>query len=86
MNRIVQETHDCDHSWTENIALKINMQQALEKLTPKERMVVSLRFDKQLKIEEISECLEMPLGTVKKCLPRALNKLRQELQLLEMEP
>ena len=50
---------------------------AVNRLTADERIVVVLRFWADLPLEAIAERLEMPLGTVKSRLHRALGRLRE---------
>ncbi len=40
------------------------------------REILSLRFEEEMKLEEIAEILSLPLGTVKTRLARALERLR----------
>ena len=56
------------------------LQQALEELTEPYRSIVILREVQQLKYEEISEALELPLNTIKVYLHRGRRKLRIALQ------
>ncbi len=51
----------------------------LSRLTPDERIVVTLRFWADLRLESIAERLDWPLGTVKSRLHRALERLRETL-------
>ena len=44
------------------------------------REVLTLRFEEELQLDEIAEVLNLPLGTVKTRLHRALKHLRQELE------
>ena len=55
------------------------IQNALHKVTPKERTVFVMRHYNDLKIKEIAETLQVSSGTVKSLLFRALKKLRKEL-------
>ena len=50
--------------------------QALATLSPDHRVVVALRFDRDLTVEEIARRLEIPEGTVASRLHYALRKLR----------
>ena len=54
--------------------------EALGELTPMYREVVSLRFEEEMKLEEIAEVLDIPLSTVKTRLRRALEGLRGLLE------
>jgi len=56
---------------------KIN--EALVKVTPRERTVFIMRHYNDLKINEIADALSVSSGTVKSLLFRALKKLRKEM-------
>jgi RNA polymerase sigma-70 factor (ECF subfamily) len=53
---------------------------ALGELSPIYVEVVTLRFEEEMKLEEIAEVLEIPLSTVKTRLRRALDALRGKLE------
>ncbi|MCC6862565.1 MAG: sigma-70 family RNA polymerase sigma factor [Bryobacterales bacterium] len=55
------------------------LQAALAELPGVYRETVSLRFEQDLKLEEIAEVVEAPLSTVKSRLRRGLEALRQKL-------
>jgi RNA polymerase sigma-70 factor (ECF subfamily) len=44
------------------------------------REVLTLRFEEELKLDEIAQVLAVPLGTVKTRLHRALKALQRALQ------
>jgi RNA polymerase sigma-70 factor, ECF subfamily len=52
---------------------------AIGELTPMYREVITLRFEEEMKLEEISELLGVPLSTAKTRLRRALDALRELL-------
>jgi RNA polymerase sigma-70 factor (ECF subfamily) len=52
---------------------------ALHALTPEQRIVIVLRYWRELSIEEISERLRIPSGTVRSRLHYALRTLRSEI-------
>jgi RNA polymerase sigma-70 factor (sigma-E family) len=52
---------------------------AIQRLPHRQRSMVVLRYDLQLTDAEIAETLEVPIGTVKSTLHRALGALRKEL-------
>mgnify|MGYP000116292337 CR=1 FL=1 len=54
--------------------------QAVQRLSPKLRVVVILRYYEELPYQEIAQVLDVPLGTVKWRLHEALKALRTELQ------
>jgi RNA polymerase sigma-70 factor, ECF subfamily len=53
---------------------------ALELLPMVQREVLTLRFEEEMKLEEIAEVLDAPLSTVKTRLRRALERLRETLE------
>jgi RNA polymerase sigma-70 factor, ECF subfamily len=53
---------------------------ALERLSPRQRAVFTLRHYEALGLEEIAGILDLDLGTVKVHLFRAISKLREELK------
>jgi len=55
----------------------------MEELDAGQRQVVALRYLADLPLEEIARGLDLPLGTVKSRLHRALGRLRERLQTEE---
>lgn len=53
---------------------------ALEHLPVRYREVVSLRFEEEMKLEEIARVLDAPLSTIKSRLHRSLHQLRGMLE------
>lgn len=64
---------------TENkdFTLSLSIQELINILEEDEKSVILLRFFQDHTLKEISEILEIPLGTAKSILYRALNKLRK---------
>lgn len=56
------------------------VQQALSRLPVEQRAILLLRFDRELTLPEIAATLQLPLGTVKSRLFRALRRFAQLLQ------
>lgn len=54
--------------------------EAMELLPVIQREVLTLRFEEEMKLEEIAEILGAPLSTVKTRLRRALDRLRENLE------
>jgi RNA polymerase sigma-70 factor, ECF subfamily len=54
---------------------------AIEDLPPAFREIITLRFEEEMKLEEISTALALPMGTVKTRLHRALKALKQSSKL-----
>jgi RNA polymerase sigma-70 factor (ECF subfamily) len=55
------------------------LQQTLELLPEKQRMVIILRYQEGLDLAEIGGLMEMPLNTVKSTLHRTLEDLRRKM-------
>lgn len=64
----------------EDIDLEITLKDLLSHLNEPEKSVVVLRFYQDLTFSEISNVLDLPLGTVKTILYRALEKLRKNVE------
>lgn len=52
---------------------------AIRRLPHRQRSMILLRYDLQLTDHEIADTLEVPIGTVKSTIHRALAELRKEL-------
>lgn len=52
---------------------------AIDELTPMYREVIALRFEEEMKVEDIADLLGVPLSTAKTRLRRALDALRELL-------
>lgn len=61
----------------EDLPLNITLRDLIETLQDEEKSVVLLRFYHGFTFQEVSETLNIPLGTAKSILYRALNKLRK---------
>ncbi|MFJ8265658.1 sigma-70 family RNA polymerase sigma factor [Peribacillus asahii] len=61
----------------EDIPLSLSLQELMDTLQEDEKSVILMRFYNDNTLKEISEALEIPLGTAKSVLYRALNKLRK---------
>ena len=59
--------------------LEVDIQSAIDRLSPKMRTIVVLRYLQSLSYEEIAETLQISLGTVKSRLSRAHAALDREL-------
>lgn len=59
--------------------LEVEIQQAILRLSPKMRAITVLRYVENLSYEEISESLQISIGTVKSRLSRAHQALDREL-------
>ena len=59
--------------------------QALARLSPDHRVVVALRYDRDLAADEIARRLDIPVGTVHSRLHYALRKLHEVIDGFELE-
>ncbi len=66
---------DPSGQWTERVAIM----EALSHLTPDDRTLLGLRFGADLEVPDIAAALDVPLGTVKSRLHRALGRLAQAM-------
>ncbi|NHM34064.1 sigma-70 family RNA polymerase sigma factor [Neobacillus terrae] len=64
----------------EDIDLEMTVRDLIEQLNVDEKSVIILRFYEELTFKEISETLDIPLGTSKTVLYRALDKLRKKME------
>ncbi len=64
----------------EDIALTLSLHKLIETLKEDEKSVILLKYYDDRTLKEISEILDIPLGTAKSVLYRALDKLRQNLK------
>lgn len=61
----------------EDIALTLSLQELIDTLKEDEKSIILLKYYDDRTLKEISEILDIPLGTAKSILYRALDKLRQ---------
>ena len=62
----------------EDIPLSLSLHQLLDELNENEKSIVILKFYEGYSFKEIAELLNIPLGTSKSILYRALDKLRKQ--------
>ncbi len=67
-------------------SLRETLDEMVLRLTPIYRIVVELRYKNGLAYDEISEVLDIPLGTVKARLHRAHRYLKEQLELAGIGP
>lgn len=68
----------------EDVPLSLSLQELLNLLNEDEKSVVILRFYYDKTFKEISEILEIPLGTAKSVLYRSLDKLRKQAKEVDI--
>jgi RNA polymerase sigma-70 factor (ECF subfamily) len=62
---------------------RLALEPAFARLSPDQRIIVVLRFWRDLSVEEIAERLGIPAGTVKSRLHYALRSLRAAIESSE---
>ena len=67
---------ELSHNEEQQIILSTTLQQLMNTLNPTEKSVVLLKYYEQYTFKEIAQLLNLPTGTVKSLLYRALHKLR----------
>jgi RNA polymerase sigma-70 factor (ECF subfamily) len=79
--------HEADFQQTEDTLTSLERQlsgeevaKAMAKLDEKYRSVLLLRYQQDLRYEEIAESLELPLNTVRTRIKRGLEKLKATIQ------
>lgn len=60
--------------------LRLGMNEAMQSLSPVQRQLIALAFFRDLSHQEIADHTQLPLGTVKSHIRRALEKLRPLLE------
>lgn len=60
--------------------IRSRLESALDRLSPRQRAVFTLRHYEDLNLEEISAVLGLDVGTVKAHMFRAVSKMREELR------
>ncbi|MEU5154642.1 SigE family RNA polymerase sigma factor [Glycomyces sp. NPDC021274] len=63
----------------EEVDLRLTVARALDRLTPRERATLVLRYWEQLSVDETAAALGCSAGTVKSQTARAMGKLRHQL-------
>ena len=61
----------------------IDLKEAVEKLPPEEKTLITLRFFEDMKLEQIAEVCGEGLSTIKSRLYRKLKKLRLDLEITD---
>ncbi len=56
------------------------LEQALRRLSPRQRLIFIMKHDEGRSLEEIAGILDLDIGTIKSHMARAVGKLREELR------
>ncbi|PRY69555.1 RNA polymerase sigma factor (sigma-70 family) [Glaciihabitans tibetensis] len=75
----LQVTPEAEDSASESTDSRIDLHEELQKLTPRERACLVLRYYDDLKIDDIAETLQLSPGTVKRYLSDGLSKMATRL-------
>ncbi len=73
-------------TYAESLQIQQHIEQALHRLTPRERSVFVLRHYRGMAGKEVAELLNISQGTVKSLVFRAVKKLRKELSFYRNNP
>ena len=82
-NEILQlpdEENSTPDRLAEKSEIKKVVNEAMEKLSPKQKMIFTLKHYEGYKIREIAEMMDIGEGTVKKTLFEAVHKMKSQLQ------
>ncbi|MEC0347790.1 MULTISPECIES: sigma-70 family RNA polymerase sigma factor [Peribacillus] len=74
------EYDECNSFEGEDIPLSITLQELLDQLNEDEKSIVILKFYEGYSFKEIADLLNMPIGSAKSVLYRALGKLRKQFK------
>ena len=75
---LIQDTVEIS-SQHDLLKLKQSLIFGIEQLNPKEKSIFKLRFEEDMSLKEISEIIEIPIGSVKSGLFHLLKKLSKKL-------
>lgn len=76
--QLKSEYVECIAAESEEIPISLTLQELLDVLSEDEKSIVLLKFYEGYSFNEIANMLNIPLGTAKSILYRALGKLRKE--------
>lgn len=78
--QIINESITSNVTLDTNILLSLTLEDLIDELDVSEKNVVLLRFYQDYTFKEISNILEIPIGSAKTILYRALNKMKKSLK------
>lgn len=82
LNTIPDEDAMNPETELEKNMIQKHIDQALEKISPRERAIFVLRHYQDMPLKEIAEELDITVGTVKSTLFRALKRMQKELSFM----
>ena len=80
LSSIPDDRADVPGAWSETELLERNVQRSIDRLSPKLRATVVLRYIENLSYGDIAEAMECSIGTVKSRLNRAHRSLATHLK------
>lgn len=83
--QLVPEYEEYIGTEDEDVSLSLTLQGVMNQLNEEEKSIVLLKYYEGYSFKEIAESLELPLGTTKSVLYRALGKLRNKLKGAEIK-
>ncbi len=81
----LQAVADREESHADESESRIDLQEELRKLTPRERACLVLRYYEDLKVDHIADTLELSSGAVKRYLSDGLSKMALRLSQDELD-
>lgn len=81
--QLIPEYEENVEYYDEDVDIKLTLDQLMDTLDENEKSVIILKYYYEYTFKEISEILEIPLGTGKSILYRALSKLREKAREVE---
>lgn len=78
------EYDECISFEDEDIPLSITLQELLDQLNEDEKSIIILKFYEGYSFKEIADLLNMPIGSAKSVLYRALGKLRKQFKEVDL--
>ena len=77
----LEEAENCLYHPVDNLAQKMDIENALLSLPDRERQIVTLHINGELKFREVADILSLPLGTVLWAYRKAIKQLRNTLEV-----
>ena len=82
-SEFIENMEQISETQEKEIILKATVEDLMNVLEVEEKSVILLKYYQEYSFREISELLQLPLGTVKTILYRALKKLREKAKEME---
>ncbi|MBN2009340.1 RNA polymerase sigma factor [candidate division KSB1 bacterium] len=82
---IPAEDEHSPEKMAEAVMMQTHIQAALNKLSPRERTVFTLRHYQDLSLKEIADIMDVRIGTVKSTLFRAIQRMQKALAFYKLD-